>query len=152
MHEKLLRISNAFIEHLTKLVFYDNLALRRCEKVLTQNPNEALHSVVWNMAPKNRFTSSADNKLAMFLGVGMYNDGFRSTMTNIMEEIGIVVSANSEEIWQEIDDVRVADALYQSQPERIDRRKKLKRKKSKKEYAFQHAEGDTYKHESFYNV
>ena len=128
------------------------LELRRCEQVLTQNPNESLHSVIWNMAPKHRFTSSTDNNIAMCLGVAMFNDGLHDTLNCILRGLGIPPSKHSKKIWIWLDKKRVGDVLYQDSAVRKDRRKKIKREKTKKESAFQHHEGETYKRETFYNL
>lgn len=128
----------------------DPAALEACKMGYTQNANESLHHVLWAIAPKEQFTSSHENELALCMAVCIFNDGFLHTMKTFYEKLGLDISRRSLEIWEDIDAQRIASAEYRDLPERKERRKARKRELCKKEDAFQKVEGDTYKSNAFY--
>jgi hypothetical protein len=44
----------------------------------SQNANEAFHSLIWNMSPKHKTSSSVTFNIACYLAVMIFNDGFYS--------------------------------------------------------------------------
>lgn len=49
--------------------------LNRCKKGLTQNSNEAVHSIIWNKCPKHIFVSKAKVDIAVAHAVAEFNMG-----------------------------------------------------------------------------
>ena len=128
----------------------DPAALEACKMCYTQNPEESLHHLIWSLAPKEQFTSSFENELALCLGVCLFNDGCRATMVSAHKLLGLDASQSSLRAWDKIDHVRVTSADYFELPQRKERRKTLKRERGRKIEAFKKAEGPLYKSNSFY--
>ena len=106
----------------------DEQFLVGCEKCLTQNANESLHHVIWSIAPKEQFTSQQENKLAISLGVMIFNNGFEVTLTDLMNRLSIPVTSSMKATWQTIDKERVNSCDY-----KMKKAVKLSRKKRKKD-------------------
>ena len=49
--------------------------LRRCTRAKTQNANESLHSVIWNICPKEIFVSSRKVDMAVAEAISLVNQG-----------------------------------------------------------------------------
>ena len=149
-------IQNPFSDALYELLspifqrLADPAALEGCKMGYTQNPNESLHHVLWAIAPKEQFTSSTENELALCLAVCLFNDGLVHTMKSLHEKLGLDISGPSKQMWEDIDQQRIASAEYRELPERKQRRKSLKRERSHKEDGFKRMEGPTYKSNAFY--
>ena len=54
----------------------------------SQNANESFHSVLWCMAPKNRYTTGMVIDLCAAIAVLSYNDGNQSLIPVIVELTG----------------------------------------------------------------
>ena len=129
----------------------DKNLLKGCECVSTQNQNESFHHVVWNIAHKESYTSTVENFLAVNLAVGLYNDGYESTMQYIMGLANITITENMVNSWKDIDRKRVYLSDYYHLPKQRGRRKFRRRQKHAKVAAFKHKEGEEhYKTLSFH--
>ncbi|CAF1300157.1 unnamed protein product [Rotaria sp. Silwood1] len=71
---------------------FDELAskesLKRVLNGSSQNPNESFHSLLWNMAPKNRFCSGTIIDVRLGLAIMIYNDGYLSIGEILHELLG----------------------------------------------------------------
>ena len=124
--------------------------LSGCERCLDQNNNESLHHVVWGIAPKEQYTSQQEASLAVALGVLVFNNGLKDTITKLLSAMDLPVHASTLRELEMIDRKRMRESDYKADPETKKHRKKLKREKCKKQDAFQHQEGDMYSSQKFY--
>ena len=69
----------------------------------TQNVNESYHHVVWQLAPKEIYTSTNKTKCALFL----FSDGYASSLENICELARINVYENIKNQWNKFDSVKI---------------------------------------------
>ena len=63
--------------------------LESCKSCRTQNPNEALNHVIWSLAPKEQYVSPLETRLAISLGVYLFNNSMQYTYSNVIEMTGI---------------------------------------------------------------
>ena len=118
----------------------------------TQNANESLHHVIWGLAPKDQNHSSQEIRIAVNLGVCLFNDGFEATASKVFEELQIPISPSQRKLWRSIDEERIRHAQYRDLEKRKIIRKKARRKKCNRQDAFQHLEGRChYGSNQFYN-
>lgn len=125
--------------------------LAGCEKCFTQNTNESLHHVIWNMAPKEQHTSPREISCAIGLGVMQYNQGFQRTYSDLFKKLALEVKPEMKATWEEIDKTRVRVCDYKSRDKVKIKRKKKRAKKVAAQDAFVHQEGIQYKSGSFHN-
>ena len=120
----------------------DEHFLAGCKKCVTQNPNDSLHHVTWELAPKEQYT----------VGVGflLFNSGLEVTYTQLLLKIGPSVSSLMINSWEDINEKRIYSAGYKEKPEIKQSRKKYKRQRVKKADAFVHQEGVQYQSQGFY--
>ena len=151
-------IKNPFppaITNVIKPLFHrlgDEHFLAGCKKCVTQNPNESLHHVTWELAPKEQYTSSRGTSLAVGLGFLLLNSGLEVTYTQLLLKIGPSVSSLMINSWEDIDEKRIYSAGYKEKPEINRSRKKNKRQKVKKADALVHQEGVQYQSQGFYEA
>ncbi|XP_014670060.1 PREDICTED: uncharacterized protein LOC106811052 [Priapulus caudatus] len=81
--------------------------LEGCKNCLTQNQNESLHHVLWNMVPKDQFHSTNDTKLGIAIAVMVFNCGMTRTCRLIHKSYGWDFSPNASAMWKRIDRVRL---------------------------------------------
>jgi hypothetical protein len=55
----------------------------------TQNANECFHSLIWNMSPKHKTSSSVTFNIACYLAVLIFNDGYYSLGKKIVKNLKI---------------------------------------------------------------
>lgn len=122
-----------------------------CEKCLDQNNNESLQHVAWGMAPREQYTSQQETSLAVSLSVLVFNNGVEDTISKLLVSMDIPVHPDMPSQWGKIDSKRMAESDYKTDPIVKQRRKRLRREKSKKQDAFVHQEGVMYSSHSFYN-
>ena len=87
------RIKPAF-ERLSSVPF-----LEGCVNAYTQNANESLHHVIWGLAPKDQNHSSQEIRIAINLGVCLFNDGFEATATELFQELKTVSLPSQRSIY-----------------------------------------------------
>lgn len=149
-------IKNPFKPAVVKAVqpVFDRLGaetfLAGCEKCLDQNNNESLHHVIWEMSPKEQFTSQQEESLAASLGVLVFKNGIENTLTELMPMVNLHIHPAMLIGWENIDLKRMDSSDYKSQDSSKKHRKELMRLKSKKQNAFVHQEGVMYSSQSFY--
>ena len=122
----------------------DKIFLAGCESCLTQNADESLHHVIWGIAPKDQFTSQAENNIAVNLGVLLFNCGVEVTYSQLLPMLDVPVSESMLKAFRIIDNKRIYGAEYKDRTNVKERRKRYKRMKSKKADAFLHKEGVQY--------
>lgn len=122
-----------------------------CEKCLDHNNNESLHHVVWGMAPKEQYTSQQETSLAVSLGVLVFNNGTEETISKLIVLMDTPIHPDMPSQWEKIDSKRMSESDYKTDPAVKQRRKSIRRDKSKKQDAFVHQEGVMYSSQSFYN-
>ena len=124
--------------------------LEGCKNVLTSNPNESFHHVLWSLAPKEQYTSSKEIKLAMNLAVCLYNSGFYSTYVQMINTCGLKSSKVSRNLFKVIDQTRIANADYKTLQSTKQKRKVERRQRNKSADSFRHDEGVQYGSGKFY--
>ena len=116
----------------------------------TQNVNESFHHLVWQLAPKETYTSTNETKCALFLAVSLFNDGYASSLENICELARIKVYENMKNQWNKFDSVKLYHKNSQKGEKTKTSLKKRKRKNLKNQEAFIRQEGVTYKSGNFH--
>lgn len=124
--------------------------LSAVQEAYTQNPCESYNHLLWNLAPKESYTSTTETSLAVSLSVCLYNSGYYYTLSRLFEKCGIQVSDFQKLSWQNLDKQRQRTSDYKQRDEVKLRRKKTRRAKCKKQDAFLHEEGTQYKSGHFY--
>lgn len=144
-------IKNPLPECVVKLMqpIFDRLG--GCEKCLDQNKNECLHHVVWSMAPKEQYTSQQEASLAVALGVLVFNNGLKDTVSKLLTAMDLPVNSSMLRELDMIHKKRMRESDYKADSVTKKRRKKLKRDKCKKQDAFQHQEGVMCNSQGFYS-
>ena len=71
-----------------------------------QNVNEALHSTIWQMAPKHKYHSTAEVMTATTLGVGIFNEGLAAFVSKVLGRLGVTVSRHSRLVFEKKDTQR----------------------------------------------
>ncbi|KAE8749128.1 hypothetical protein FOCC_FOCC004036 [Frankliniella occidentalis] len=98
--------------------------LERCVNLSTQNPNECLHSVIWNKCPKEIFVSRRRYEIAATRGVGEFNMGLAS-MASIRKSGRL-----STQIAQQVDARREDQSARQGERTKTRAKKKVNKKKT----------------------
>jgi hypothetical protein len=129
----------------------DKKLLQACEMCKDQNANESLHSVIWNVVPKDLYHSPQEVSLGINIAVGLYNDGQRATLAPLMEKMGISLPTSSTTIWGNMDAKRVKDAERRNTLEHKTQRKDKRKRNLRRLDAFSHVEGHTYKSGAFHS-
>lgn len=65
----------------------DKRLLQRCTRGKTQNANEALHSLIWSLAPKEKHASLFALEAAVAEAVMRFNAGMAQASSQIMQEL-----------------------------------------------------------------
>ena len=125
--------------------------LQGCKNVVTSNANESFHHLLWNLAPKEQFTSSQEIELAMNLSLCLFNSGFAWTYEKVLKECGLMISTETRDIFRRIDYIRIMDSDYKSLDATKFRRKKKRRSKNKQADAFVRDEGIQYSSGHFHS-
>ena len=124
--------------------------LSACKHCRTQNVNESYHNVVWSMAPKSCYVSSAETKLAFELATLLFNKGHQRCLQDVCGEIGVTAHENMKNQWNLTDIEKQSNKSRQKGETFKQRRKKLKRKFVKTNDAFVHKEGVHYQSGAFH--
>lgn len=118
--------------------------LNRCTKGLTQNANEALHSVLWRKCPKEIFVSKKKIDIAAAHAVAEFNMGALKTAECLISYKGRIISSNTKKICEMKDRKRLSQSDCQSQVEQKKLRVYKKSKKTQKETKKVRVEGPSY--------
>ena len=117
--------------------------LEKCNQGLTQNLNEALHSLIWRLAPKHTFHSPVDVYMASALAVGVFNDGM-AFLEGVLNELGLQASDHALAGLKKKDERRHRTAKKRSQPEWKEAQKKKRRHQLGIEEQTEEQAGPTY--------
>jgi hypothetical protein len=129
----------------------DKKLLQACQQCKDQNANESLHSVIWNVVPKDQYHSPQEVSLGINIAVGLFNDGQRATLSPLMENMGISTSPSSTDMWLDMDTKRVKQSEKRHTEEYKTVRREKRKGKLRKLDAFSHIEGETYKSGAFHS-
>lgn len=88
--------------------------LSRCTRGLTQNANEAVHSVIWRKCPRNTFVSGAKIEIAVANADAEFNMGHLETAKSVEVVTGESISEVSQKILQVRDRKRLLDSNRKS--------------------------------------
>ncbi|KAE8741785.1 hypothetical protein FOCC_FOCC012693 [Frankliniella occidentalis] len=83
--------------------------LERCTGAHTQNNNESFNSLVWNIAPKTKFSGNVHVETAAYLAVCNFNEGC-NTILAVLKEAGITVGQRCADECGKRDEKRIASA------------------------------------------
>jgi len=93
--------------------FYTDLSsrelLERCKGGNTQNNNESYNGLLWHFAPKHLHNGMKTIKLANFLAVSIFNDGFYSIL-KMLQVMDVIIGPIAKEYAIERDDSRINQA------------------------------------------
>ncbi|XP_070539717.1 uncharacterized protein [Ptychodera flava] len=115
----------------------------------TQNQNESLHHVLWNVIPKDQNHGVDDVVLGANIAVSCFNAGFTTLGTDLCSTSQLNINSMMTSMWYGLDHMRVRDSVYKSAATVKKRRKENKRKRLQKLDKFQYAEGRTYESGGF---
>eukprot|EP00112_Aurelia_sp_Birch-Aquarium-sp1_P002811 Seg1311.5 transcript_id=Seg1311.5/GoldUCD/mRNA.D3Y31 product="hypothetical protein" protein_id=Seg1311.5/GoldUCD/D3Y31 len=126
----------------------DSDLLKRCSRNRTQNPNESLHHLIWQICPKATFAGRQTVETAVAFSVCQFTLGasFRHTVCKLLGiEPGDFLQKSSSE--KDISRIKKAEKAGKETTKK--RRRALKYKKSAQEQKKQSNEGTTYASGSF---
>ena len=98
---------------------------------LTQNQNEALNGVFWSKCPKTRFVGRKRVVLAVCEAINQFNSG-AGNKVQILETIGLPISAQAMFGFQKEDELRVKAAARKVSVKSRGMRRKLRAKRKSK--------------------
>lgn len=102
----------------------DPQLLSRCLQGKTQNSNEAFHSVLWRLCPKERWASLHSVETALAIAVQQFNKG-SSALLDVMVELEILTDRQGADYAVQQDSSRVVKATRKSSNKEKERRKKI---------------------------
>ncbi|CAM2726333.1 unnamed protein product [Rotaria socialis] len=85
-HSLPLKIMKAIRSAFEELAHPDTL--KRVRNGGSQNANESFHSILWSLAPKNRYSTGVMIDLCVAMAVSFYNDGYQSIIPVLAELTG----------------------------------------------------------------
>ncbi|CAF4913332.1 unnamed protein product, partial [Rotaria socialis] len=85
-HSLPLKIMKAIRSAFEELAHPDTL--KRVRNGGSQNANESFHSILWSLAPKNRYSTGVMIDLCAAMAVSFYNDGYQSIIPVLAELTG----------------------------------------------------------------
>ena len=106
----------------------DESLLKACLHGGTQNQNEAFNSLIWQRAPKRTHSGLPTVQTALYLAIGIFNDGGR-TILDVLEELGIAPGNYCVSFYKQLDKRRLYHAAYKSSEKAKIRRKTLRNRK-----------------------
>jgi len=89
--------------------------LERCKGGNTQNNNESYNGLLWHFAPKHFHNGMKTIKLANFLAVSIFNDGFYSIL-KMLQVMDVIIGPIAKEYAIERDDSRINQADVMKRP------------------------------------
>ena len=98
--------------HYIKPVFerlVNKTLLKRCIDGLTQNPNESLHSLIWNFCPKTSFCGCITVETAVCLAIAQFNNGY-SCHARVLERMHVTPGSNTISALERFDKLRLKRA------------------------------------------
>ena len=104
------------IVHLLKPIYArlgSPLLLQKCLEGYTQNANEALHSTVWKLCPKELFLGKESVDIACAIAVAKFNDG-ACTLLSLSQRCELTSSHFSRHLFRKRDRLRVLKSKYKT--------------------------------------
>lgn len=109
----------------------DEELLQKVLKGLSQNPNEALNHMVWEICPKSQFVGPETIETACALAVMLFNGGAH-TLEKVLRGLNIAVGEHCKAGFAAIDQQRLyASAQKVTEEEKRKRQKRRSEKKKK---------------------
>jgi len=126
----------------------DRKQLERCAKGLTQNANESINSIIWQLCPKERFVGAETIETAVAIAVCKFNDGSYS-LKKLLDYMRIKDGQFTNlSLWSQ-DEARVWKSDYHSSETVKLRRKKRRHERKGYEDTRKENEGETYSSGNF---
>ena len=125
--------------------------LKRCSRHRTQNPNEALHHLIWKVCPKHTYVSKNTMETAVAISLSQFSMGasFREIILQLLKiQPGIFLEKAS--IEKDISRLKKAENAAQESTKK--RRRMLKFQGKIKDQRKKVAEGPTYAAGAFYDT
>ena len=66
--------------------------------------------MIWGLAPKDQYLSSLEIRVAINLGVSLFNNGFVATMSEVLKHLQVDTWPSQIDIWRSIDEERIRSA------------------------------------------
>ena len=85
----------------------DNDLLKRCLGCNTQNCNESYSSLIWHIAPKNKFCGKDVVDIASWIAACTFNEGAKIYLT-VMDLMGIKIGELATSWSENVDETRIA--------------------------------------------
>ena len=144
-------LAPAIVEKINPLFqkFGDKQFLSAVEKCYTTNANESFHHVLWNICPKEQYTSPKEFSLSLNLAVGIFNEGITNTYSLFFKMLNLPFTENMKKSLMNVDKKRINESDYKSKLTVRQKRRERKSRKTKKMDAFKHVEGTQYKSQQF---
>ena len=117
--------------------------LEKCLCGATQNRNECINGLIWQICPKTGFCSSRTVATAVAIATARFNDGSRALKT-ILSEMGLPVGYYTDAALRKLDDGHARDAARKSSDQVESMRKRRRRIRKGVEEETVEVEGITY--------
>ncbi|GBM80681.1 hypothetical protein AVEN_137208-1 [Araneus ventricosus] len=117
--------------------------LNRCLGAYTQNPNESLNSVIWQICPKISGSGRRIAEIAVYESVVRFNEG-RLGRLDIMKELELCISNNAISSHKKADIRRIKQGDRRAQQNTIEKRRERRRAKALVDSKLSKKEGLTY--------
>ncbi|XP_054717343.1 uncharacterized protein LOC129226739 [Uloborus diversus] len=148
--EKSVGLSQSIINTIkpTFMKLCDQELLKKCLHGKTQNANESLNGVLWNLLPKEHFVEQKTLQLGASLATLQFNDGAKG-LISVFSKLKITPGAYALTALEQSDKERVNDSIRHSLPTAKGLRKKLRASRKNKLMKIEEEEGVTYQLGSF---
>ncbi|GBM89288.1 hypothetical protein AVEN_88456-1 [Araneus ventricosus] len=117
--------------------------LNRCLGAYTQNTNESVNSVIWQIYPKISGSGRGSAEIAVYESVVRFNEG-RFGRLNIMKELELCISNNAISSHNKADIRRIKQRDRRAKQNTIEKRRERRRAKALFESKLTEKEGLTY--------
>lgn len=117
--------------------------LERCKRGATQNANECLNGLIWQMCPKVSFCTSKTVDTATYLAVIIFNDGY-SKLEAVLQKMGCGTGAYTGKALAELDRLKAYNKARKSSAAEQQARKRRRAKKKGFSETAHEKEGVTY--------
>ena len=108
------------------------LLLQKCLQGYTQNANEALHSTVWKLSPKELFLGKESVDIACAIAVSKLNDG-SCALLSLSKRCELTSSRFCRHLFRKRDALRISKSKYKTS----DHGKAIRRRARKRRKGFE---------------
>ena len=138
-------LSSAIFDQVKPIYIHlsDRPLLERCKRGATQNANESLNGLIWQMCPKQSFCISITVETAAFLAVITFNDGY-SKLEAVLQKMGCSTGTYTGKALAELDRVKAYNKARKSSAAVQQARKRRRAKKKGFSDTAREKEGVTY--------